>query len=744
MAFNIPNQTTVALQRPTNPPTTWTRPASWPTITDDPDKVQFLYADTWPTCSITTNFLRTTASANLYIDWGDGSAPTTASSADYPYSYSHNYTPGTGVTSSLGYSTFIISVFTDESASVILAKPQTRAYTNPTGFLEAYYGDNTMLEAGTDNNSLSAAFKGATNSTWNLMLEYVKLPNNYMSQSISNNNLVSTFENCYNLKKVDMPSTMSSTVNSLNSMFLNCRSLQSIVLSELPGVTDMGLAFNSCYALNSITLPNSLPEVTTLSATFGGCYNLSTLRVPLLPKCISYNGAFQNCGLLLDINIPSWTSTAQTIDITNMFNSCYSLANIVLPNTAAAGTLFTGNNMFGTCRSLVSVVLPSYWDTDSLLNYFQNDANLQSVVLPTSMPSLTSLNTTFQGCVCLQNITLPTTVGASMDMTATFNGCFNLSKVDIPQSYNITTLNTTFNQCAALNSVTLPTGSQDNLTSFAQAFSSCFNLQNVTLPSSMTSLTSLNSTFSGCSNLQSVVFPSSLNAVTLMTNCFLNCFNLQSVTLPVSMSTCATFATAFSNCYLLGVSGSSVITMPSVVPTNASYNNTFANCRSMQNVVLPTTQTTTGPTSIITSTFTDCWNLKSITNTDKLGSTATNGTLLNGTGFTVPNNFSNTSSLSFSCRLSKLELQGTANLPSKISGLRLTNTGTAQWTGTSPQINVSYTNMSTAALNTLFADMAAQGNVTSKTINITSATGAAGLSAGDRLVITSKGWTITG
>ena len=40
--------------------------------------------------------------------------------------------------------------------------------------------------------------------------------------------------------------------------------------------------------------------------------------------------------------------------------------------------------------------------------------------------------------------------------------------------------------------------------------------------------------------------------------------------------------------------------------------------------------------------------------------------------------------------------------------------------------------------------MAAQGNVVSKTINITSATGAAGLTAGDRLVITSKGWTITG
>ena len=40
--------------------------------------------------------------------------------------------------------------------------------------------------------------------------------------------------------------------------------------------------------------------------------------------------------------------------------------------------------------------------------------------------------------------------------------------------------------------------------------------------------------------------------------------------------------------------------------------------------------------------------------------------------------------------------------------------------------------------------MAAQGNVTTKTINITGAEGAASLTAGDRLIITSKGWTITG
>jgi hypothetical protein len=126
-----------------------------------------------------------------------------------------------------------------------------------------------------------------------------------------------------------------------------------------------------------------------------------------------------------------------------------------------------------------------------------------------------------------------------------------------------------------------------------------------------------------------------------------------------------------------------------------------------------------------------------------LGATATGGTLCDGTTMaTTAEEFAGTHDLY--PRLTKIAVNGTATFRSKLTGLRLRNTGSGQWTGITPHIDVSFTDMSTSALNTLFADMAAQPNVTSKTINITSATGAAGLSAGDRLVITSKGWTITG
>ena len=95
--------------------------------------------------------------------------------------------------------------------------------------------------------------------------------------------------------------------------------------------------------------------------------------------------------------------------------------------------------------------------------------------------------------------------------------------------------------------------------------------------------------------------------------------------------------------------------------------------------------------------------------------------------------------------ISGLALNGVAsNAITNVQAVRLLNTSAGQWTGGSPQINVSYTNMSTANLVQLFNDMAAQGNVVSKTINITGAVGAAGLTPTDRLIVTSRGWTITG
>ena len=748
MAFNLPAQTSLSLRRPTTESAAWVRPASWPTITDDPNKVQFLLADTFPTLSLATDFLRTTASANLYIDWGDGTSPTTSSTADTNLNYTHTYTPGTGATSSFGYTTFVVSVFTDPSASIIQAKPvkagiQAQLYNVPTGLLEAYYGNNTMQSAGISGNSFTGTFKSAANSTLNLMLEYVKLPTTYPLAT----GFTETFSGCLNLRKVDMPTTMSSCT-AFTSTFSSCARLQTITLPELPSVSSFTNVFANCNSITSINLPSSLPNVTDANALFSSCNSLSTIRVPYMPKNLNYTQMFLNCQSLIDINIPTWpTASSQTVNLTQLAFGANGVQSIIFPNTAASGSIFACGDMLRECASLTSMVLPEYFSTvNNIASAFWNNNSISSIVLPSTMPSITTFADTFLNCYNLQNITLPSTVGASISLASTFTNCRSLSNVVIPESYNITSLSSTFSGCRSLNSVTLPSGSQNNITTLANAFLNCFALQSVTFPSSMTGVTNMSSMFSNNLSLKTALLPTgSMNSCTTANLAFSACTNLENLTFPTSMSACTNFNNTWNGCYSMRANNGSTSSffLPVSVANTADFNGAFVSCYELAGVTFNTNQIT-GSVNGLQNIFNNCSSLTTITNLDKYGSPLAAGTLINATGFNTLGG-SLSGSLSFTPRLTKLELQGnSATYLVPLSGLRLTNTGSGQWTGTSPQINISNTSLSTAALNTLFADMAAQGAVTAKTINISNCTGAAGLTAGDRLVITSIGWTITG
>jgi len=73
----------------------------------------------------------------------------------------------------------------------------------------------------------------------------------------------------------------------------------------------------------------------------------------------------------------------------------------------------------------------------------------------------------------------------------------------------------------------------------------------------------------------------------------------------------------------------------------------------------------------------------------------------------------------------------------KTTSIRLTNPGST-FTGSSPQINISYTSLNAAALDLLFGDLP---TLTGKYINIT---GCPGASTCTRSIATAKGWSITG
>ena len=179
-------------------------------------------------------------------------------------------------------------------------------------------------------------------------------------------------------------------------------------------------------------------------------------------------------------------------------------------------------------------------------------------------------------------------------------------------------------------------------------------------------------------------------------------------------------------------------TLPATVGTGITSVSLAGTNYTIETITFPTNQmTSANPTA---GFFSANYSLKTINNLDKVG---TNATAIDWSGA-----FANTpalQSISLPNKVSKFAANGSATNYYQLNSLRITGTGALMYTGSSPQISVQYTMLSTAALVTLFNDIVASG-VSSKTIDITGATGAAGLSAAQRQIITDApvSWTIIG
>jgi hypothetical protein len=732
MAFNLPVQNFFSR---TVQPTPYVRPVDWPVITDAANEVQFLMSDiNDASCTIRTQFSRTSGSQNIVIDWGDGTTNTV--SATVQTDTTHVYTPGTGTPCSLGYTTFKIRIyFTGTGVSVlsdcrilpVRVSVNTSNVFTTCYVLEMYYGDGTQTISMT--NYYDSVGSGLGTYSY---LQYAKLPS-----TVTFTDMSSMFNGCYNLAVVVMP-TSAANLTGFFQAFTNCYSLRSIVMpSNAINITSLLQTFFNCYSLTSVILPNSLNSCTNLSNVFASCYSLKNVTVPSINNCTNFNNFANNCTSLEWVrftNLPTFAS-ATTVNFSSGISGCPNLQNVYFPSSCSSNARYNFASAFGNNTNLKSIVLPLNFSATSVSGLFSSCANLKRVVFQSDMPFCTNMDSLFSSCVNLTDVTLPSNVSSSgVSFTGTFANCRALESLTINSSYLFTTLASTFQSCISLKTLNWSPGVQNSLTQLSSTFLQCPLLKTINMPTSMNICNTLANCFNLCFNLESVTFPSTMNAVTTVSDVFNGCSSLVSVTLPTSMSACTNFTNMFNSCRKI-----QTIVLPATVSSAATaFQSTFQFCYSLKSITFPTTQMSS--LTSIQYMFNYCPNLSTINNSDKLGSlTAT--PLVNAFG----NTYCRLLSISFSCPVTVLELRGIG--PTQridVQSVRLLNTSAGQWTGSSPQINVSYTNMSTAQLVQLFNDMAAQPAVIGKTINITGATGTAGLTAANRLIITSKGWTITG
>ena len=179
-------------------------------------------------------------------------------------------------------------------------------------------------------------------------------------------------------------------------------------------------------------------------------------------------------------------------------------------------------------------------------------------------------------------------------------------------------------------------------------------------------------------------------------------------------------------------------TIRSITIKNGSINNVnsmFANARSLEkiNLVNATLAASTGTGNI--RTFYYCSKLKAFPKIDYTLATnmydfAVNVESLQNTVLDV----------SAATDLTRIACRGTSGISMDgFKGLRVSNQ--APFTGSSPQINVSYTGMDRTALVQLFNDLPTVSD--GQVINITGCTGSADLTEDDKSIATNKGWDIT-
>jgi hypothetical protein len=727
MPFQLPNQTSFALQKPTYSGSTWVRPADWISITDTPGEVQFLVSSVvLPIYALRTTFVKP-STQNLYIDWGDGVIDTITTSTST--TTNHTYTGGTGTPCSRGYETWKVRVYVDAGAQITEA-----VYVRPTyyvlstlrgsaGLLEEYYGDGTIETA-----SNLHITEGANTPRF-LNLEYSKLPSIMTGATTMFDN---TYNDCRALRKIVMP-VSAPNATSISGMIINCYSLEEIILpQDMINITTMTTFASTCYMLVNVVLPPTMNSCSDFSFIFQNCVSLGSIQLPQSNSATTFQGAFFGCRMLLNIEIKSWTSTITTINFASSFQNCYTLEDIKLPPSITSGATMNIFSMFVNCYSLKSFTsFPINFNTTTLQSTFQFCYSLSNVILPTSIPSLTNMSNAFNGCSQLAKITLPTTIGASIDVSSAFNNCYGLSEIVIPSSWNPTSFNSTFQGCVGLKRISLPPVGP---TSFVNMCNSCFSLEEVVMPTNMTGVQLFGGAFGNCFSLTGLTMPSVANSITSMSAAFQNCGNLQQITLPTSMTGCPNWSNAFQNCSSLR----SCVLPATATAGITTFASTFTSCYSLESITLPNTQMTSLTT--IQGMVDSCISLTGITNADKLGNTSTASTIyVNGTDFAK---FNQTASFDLYTKFSKFVTTGyNTNARSPLSSLRLRNNGAGQYAGTSPQIDIKFNSLGQAALVQVFNDLP---TITAKTIDITANVGSALLTPAERAIATGKGWTIVG
>lgn len=151
-----------------------------------------------------------------------------------------------------------------------------------------------------------------------------------------------------------------SEVTSMNSMFDNCRSLQTLGVSSLDTskVRDMTGMFYECRILKNLDVRNwNTSSVTNMCAVFKSCESLQTLDLSGwdVSSVTNMFDMFDYCSSLQTLDLSNW-NTSNVRDMMTMFGRCLLLKTLDLSGWNLTN-ITNMRGMFDSCSSLKTIIM---------------------------------------------------------------------------------------------------------------------------------------------------------------------------------------------------------------------------------------------------------------------------------------------------------------------------------------------------------------------------------------------------
>ena len=232
-----------------------------------------------------------------------------------------------------------------------------------------------------------------------------------MEVSDNLNTLESMFYSCKSLQSVSLKGLNTSNVTNLNALFSGCSALSSIDLSgcDFSNVTNCNGMFLDCGNLQSIDLSGlNLKNVTTSFTMFAGCWKLTNINFTGcdFSKVTDSNTMFRNCKVLQTVDLSGVKLSSNNCK--NMFQYCYALNSVNLSGCNFKGVT-SCEEMFTQCKALKEIDLSGCSfkcaKNASLQYMFRECSALETVDFSNcDLSNATNHKTLFDNCKALKTI----------------------------------------------------------------------------------------------------------------------------------------------------------------------------------------------------------------------------------------------------------------------------------------------------------------------------------------------------